>query len=428
MREKKPIKKWMKLDNAAKIYPAARSVGWMSVFRLSAILTEKIDPEILKEAERRTALRFPSMCQKLKKGLFWYYLEEITESPVPEKDVKNPCASFDFRERNGYMFRVRYHENRIALEVFHVLTDGTGGLVFLKTLIAEYLELKYGVKIPRDDSILDVNEKPKKEEIEDSHVRYARGKTLKRDMEKAYRQKGEREEKGYTNVVTAIMDTENLRNTAKKYGATVTEYLTAALVLSFHEIQTREKKAKEKVLPVRICVPVNLRKFYNSKTMRNFAQFVNVGVDYSLGEASFEEILKQVKCEMGLLASERMLNAKFSANVRDEKNKFMRLVPLFIKNPVMKTIFKLNGDRTSSTTLSNLGLVTLPDEMSKYITRFDFMLGALSRNPSAFASISYNGVTTVNMVRSIKNSEAEKNFCRFLVKDGVHVKVESNSL
>ena len=131
--------KWMKLDNAAKIYPVSRSRRWMAVFRLSAQLTEPVDPVILRGALTRTLRRFPSFSQRLRRGFFWYYLEHIEGSPLVEQDVNNPCAPIQFQKNDGFMLRVRYHDSRIAVEFFHVLTDGSGALCFLQTMVAEYL-------------------------------------------------------------------------------------------------------------------------------------------------------------------------------------------------------------------------------------------------------------------------------------------------
>ena len=40
----------MTLDNAAKIFPAARTRTWSNVFRLSATMREEVDPAILQAA------------------------------------------------------------------------------------------------------------------------------------------------------------------------------------------------------------------------------------------------------------------------------------------------------------------------------------------------------------------------------------------
>ena len=80
---------WMKLDNAAKIYPAAKRKGWINFFRLSATLCENVDPEVLRSAINTVHRRFPSICARLRHGLFWYYLEETLEAPTLREE--GPC-------------------------------------------------------------------------------------------------------------------------------------------------------------------------------------------------------------------------------------------------------------------------------------------------------------------------------------------------
>ncbi|MEG1180938.1 MAG: hypothetical protein RSD39_02785, partial [Oscillospiraceae bacterium] len=151
----KRSKQWMQLDNAAKIYPASMRRNWNALFRVSATLTETIDKGILEKALASTLCRFPSFSVRLRRGLFWYYLEHNEGIPAVEEDVCNPCVRMRFKENNDFLFRVRYYQNRIAVEIFHVIADGTGGLCFLQTLVAEYIRLRYGGAVPRSKCILD---------------------------------------------------------------------------------------------------------------------------------------------------------------------------------------------------------------------------------------------------------------------------------
>jgi len=425
MSRKKSSRAWMKLDNAAKIYPAALSwFGWMSIFRLSAELDEKVDADILDAALQRVKKRFPSMCVRLKKGLFWYYLDEIKSPPRVQQDVKNPCGRMDFRKRNGYMFRVRYYENRIAVEFFHVLTDGTGATIFLKTLVAEYLKLKYGTDVPRGKDILDCSEAPKPEETEDSFLRYARKATVSIGDEEAWHIKGTKTNAGGLHIVTAMMSATQLKEKARSYGATVTEYLLAHLLLALAQLQKETQKRPR--LPVKVNVPVNLRKFYGSSTLRNFANYMNIGIYPMLGDYTFEETLAAVKHQIGIMGTEKIQNGRFSSNVSTERNFLLRITPLFLKEPVMKLAFLINGDRLSTTIFSNLGKMDLPEAMAKRVRRVDFMLGPQSKNPTACACITLGDTCCLNLTRYIRQSDAERIFLTRLVKDGIHVKVESN--
>ena len=413
----------MRLDNAAKIYPPSRSrSGWMAMFRVSAEFCEKIDPDLLEKALVRTIKRFPTMALRLRRGLFWYYLEKIDAFPKVIPDSIDPCAPIDFKKNNGYMFKVRYYENRIALEFFHVLTDGTGGVTFLLTLCAEYISEKYGVSVPRGGMILDTGDEPSKDETEDAFPKFARSVGESRAEKAAYRFRGT-PVSDYPRVTTGLISASQLKAKAKEHGATVTEYLLARMTLAIAEISGKKKIKK----PIYVCVPVNLRKFYPTNTLRNFSSFVNVGIDPILGEYSFDEAIREISSQLRYTTSEKRLNARFSSNVHSEQNKLIRALPLPVKNFAMKIAYKYSGDRTSSTTLSNLGLVTLPEEMERFITRLDFMIGPLSKNPFVCACITYKDTLSFNVVRRIEEPDFERSFFTSLVKDGIHVKIESNS-
>ena len=419
-------KKWMKLDNAAKIYPAAKRRKWKALFRLSAELTEDIDPDVLAQAQKSTLSRFPGFALKLKRGVFWYYLEQIDEQPDISQDIGYPCAHMDFRENKGFMFRVRYYRRRIAVEIFHALTDGTGGSCFLKTLVAEYLRIKYGAKIPRDREILDCSQAPAAEETEDAYLKYAKNVRRTRREPNAYHIKGTQESEGFVNIITGIIPVNEAIREAKQKGVSLTELLTSVMIIAADKIQRRTHKAEHHLKQVKISVPINMRRFYPSNTMRNFSMFVNPGIDPRYGHYSYDEVLSAVHHYMRSEVTEKLLGAKISTNVRSETNKVLRVTPLFIKNVAMKFTFKLVGDRKATTTISNLGVVNLPPEMAQYVTRMDFILGPPSENRVACAVLTYNGNLVMNFTRTIKESMLEREFFRYMVGLGIPVKVESN--
>ncbi len=422
----KTHKKWMKLDNAAKIYPAAKKRSWKALFRLSADLSEEIDPAVLADALTSTLARFPGFALKLKRGLFWYYLEYNEGQPDIKQDQAYPCVHMDFEENKGFMFRVLYYKRRIAVEVFHALTDGTGGLCFLKTLVAEYLRIKNGADIPRDNEILDCNVAPADDETEDAYIKYAKNVKRTRREPNAYFIKGTKESDGFVNVITGIMPVDDVISRAKDKGVSLTDYITAALIMAVDKLQRKSVKNVKHMKPVKICIPINLRRFYPTNTMRNFASYVNPGIDPKYGTYSFDEVLTAVHHYMRSEVTEKLLNAKISTNVRSETRPVLRVTPLFIKNIAMKLTFNLVGDRKSSTSISNLGNVKLPPQMAQYVTRMDFILGPLSRNQIVCGALTYNGKLIMNFVRTIKESTLEREFFRFLVRLGVPVKMESN--
>ena len=415
----------MPLDNAAKIYPAAKGKRSPSMFRLSMELTEEIDKDILASALKSTLVRMPSFSQHLKRGFFWYYLEHHKDSPPIWPDIKNPCVYLNVDENMGYQFRVGYYRKRIAVDFFHVLTDGTGGMSFLKTLVAEYITLKYGASIPRDNGILDCKDTPREEEYEDSFLKYAKPVRISRLESPAYHIKGTREEYGIIHITTGIMPLDEIHSKAKQYGATINEFLTAALILSIYKIQQSENHPIRKRQAVKVSIPINLRKHFYSRTLRNFTSYVNLGITPPLGNYTLEEIISIIKHGMALEASKKMLTARFSTNVASERNTFIKIAPLFIKNPIMKLVYLMIGDRYNSATLSNLGLVSLPEEMGKYVERVSFMLGA-GINPVSCSCVSFNNNLCFNITRTIEESLLEREFFTLLINQGISVVLESN--
>lgn len=418
----------MKLDNAALIYPATMNRNWTALFRLSATLTEPIDEDILEVALKRTLRRLPWFSFRLKRGLFWFYLERSDGAPRIEPDVGNPCVRMRLKENDGFCMRVRYYKNRIAVEFFHVLTDGTGGLVFLQTLVAEYLRIFCGANIPRNNRVLDCTEPPRPQEAEDSFSAYSGTITQSRKEVKAYHINGTDERGGFVHIITGSMDADVVLQKAREKGVTVTEYLTAVLILSVDAIQRRRVAHMHRLKPVKICVPINLRNVFPSETLRNFANYVNPGIDPRLGTYTFDETLNIVHHFMAMEVTKKLLNAKITTNVRTEQNAILRLTPLFIKNAAMKYVYSQVGDAISSTSLSNLGVTRLPEEMAQYVRRMDFILGPLADNRVCAAALTYNGRLRVNFTRTIAEPALEREFFTRLVKLGIHVKIQSNQM
>ena len=417
---------WMKLDNAALIYPATMNRNWTALFRVSATLSEPVDEEVLTRAFARALGRFPSLDVRLKRGAFWFYLEKGDVPPRIEQDVGNPCVRMQLSESGGYGLRVRFYKKRIAVEFFHVLTDGTGGMQFLKTLVAEYLRIRYGAAIPSENGVLDCDAPADAAETEDSFSRCSGGVTQSRRESKAYHITGTDEADGFIHITSGSLDAEELRQKAKEKGASVTEYLTAVMLLSVDAIQRRRIPVCARYKPVKICVPINLRRFFPSRTVRNFSSYVNPGFDPRLGEYSFDEALRITHHFMAMEVTPKLLSAKVTTNVRTQENPVLRIMPLFIKNAAMKLVYTQVGDAVSSTCLSNLGVAELPAAMQPYVERMDFILGPLAENRVCAGALTYRGRLRINFTRTIEEPMLEKEFFTRLVGLGFHVLLESN--
>ena len=418
--------RWMRLDNAAKIYPAAKRRNWNNFFRISATLTEPIDTAVLASALDVTARRFPSIAVRLRRGVFWYYLEEIPKTPSIQPEKSCPLAHAPFHEVRQCAFRVLVYKNRVAVEFVHALTDGTGALVFVKTLLAEYLSEKYGLSVPAEKGVLGRLEEPSPEELEDSFARYAGDVTASRAESTAYHLSGTPERDGYKNLVTMMIPAEKLRACAKKHGVSVTELLCAAMMQAIGELQAEKVPNVRHRKPVKVLIPVNLRNLFPSRSLRNFASYITPEIDPRMGDCSFSELCSLVHHKMGLENNRRTMRAKFAANVASERSPILRVMPLFIKNIAMKAVFDAVGECKSCLCLSNLGRVELPEVMVPYVQRMDFIIGVQARAPHDCGVVTWGDTVYINCIRSIQEPELEYRFYRVLHRLGLPVKVESN--
>lgn len=416
---------WLRLDNAAKLYPAVKTKNWCNVFRLSVTVNEKIDSDILQSALNVTVKRFPSISMKLCKGLFWYYLE-AADAPkvIPEKPY--PCSKMTPYDLKKCAFRVLYYECRIAVEFFHSLTDGNGGLIFLKTLLAEYLSQKNNIKISFENGVLDCTETPNQSEFEDSFLKYDGFVSYPRSESTAYQVHGTKEKNGFNNVITGIVNLNDALAAAKKYGVSLTAFLVSIMILSIQQIQNKEIHNKRKQKPIKILIPVNLRNYFKSNSLRNFVLYITPGIDANMGDFDFDEIVHIVHHQMKLLLTEKQMRARITANVKAERNKFLKFMPLFVKNMGLKLMFSFAGEKKSCITMSNLGAVSVPEQMENSIKRFDFTLGVQYTGSNNCGILSYKDELYINMIRNIEESELERLFFTNLVKMGIAVSVESN--
>ncbi|MBO7303611.1 MAG: alpha/beta hydrolase fold domain-containing protein [Clostridia bacterium] len=418
--------RWMSLDNAAKIYPAARSARWTNVFRLSATLKEDVDRRVLQSAIDVTVRRFPSIAVRLRRGAFWYYLEEIAHAPTVTDEKSYPLVRMPFDDIRSCAFRVIVYKKRIAVEFFHALTDGNGGLVFLKSLVAEYLTQKYGISIPATDGVLDRIEIPSEEELVDCFPKYAGKVAATRRDSNSYRIYGTAEPDRYSNVTTFMIKSKSLLELAHKYNVTVTAVLVAALIKAAIGLQNEDVQHLKLQKPIKVLVPCDLRRMYNTRTLRNFALYATPGIDPRLGEYSFGEICDIVYRQMKLEITPKIMSARIKTNVKDEENMFLKLTPLFLKNIVMKAVFEMVGEKKSMLTLSNLGVVTMPEIMREYVERMDFVLSVQSRAPYNVGALSYGDTTNISIIRNIKEARLESALYKTLRQEGIAVKVESN--
>jgi NRPS condensation-like uncharacterized protein len=418
--------RWLPLDNSAKIYPPARNQRWSNIFRVSATLTETVDKEVMHSALDITIRRFPSIAVRLRRGFFWYYLEQLSEVPEFKEESSYPLTPMSKEEMRKCAFRIIIYKRRVAVEIFHSITDGNGALVFLKSLVAEYLQQKYGVYVPAENGVLGRLEEPSEAEMEDSYQKYIGNTQASLRANDAWRPMGTPEAHGFSHLTCLELPVKDVLAKAHEYGVSLTAFLCAAMMQALQNMQEEKVPNIRKRKPIKVFIPVNLRGLFKSSSLRNFVLYAIPEILPKLGKYEFDEICKAVHHQMALEITPKQMSMKIATNTACEKIWAFKVMPLFIKNIAMKAVFNSVGERKSCLAFSNLGAVKLPEVMNEYVERMDFILGVQATAPYDCAMLSFKDKLYINFIRNIRESELEYHFYCVLRDLGLPVTVQSN--
>ena len=418
-------RQWYKLDNAAKIFPGQNTSSYSNVFRLSATLKEKVDPVLLEKALEAVMPRFPSFDVRMRNGVFWHYLEKNPNSVPPVMpDSANPCIRIKWKENKGYLIRVFYYEKRVSVEFYHVITDGFGASRFFMTLLAVYLRLK-GADIPCGGMVLDINERPAISEQEDAYLKFVKSKAKAKRVEKfAYQAKGKRLPKHLTTVTTGYMPVDVIKTKAKEQGVTITEYIAGLLVWVMYNLQKQERFDRQKNIGVQI--PVNVRQFFKTDTLRNFMLCYSFQIDPKMGEYTFPEILKQLSLYIRYINNEKTVQSMMNGNAAIEQNPIMRIIPSVLKDFGINMLYRVTGEKATSSLISNIGAMQAPPEMSEHIDKMSLVLARGMVNAARCGAVSYNGTLALSVTNIYESTRVQREIFTTLVKLGIPVKIESN--
>ncbi|MDQ0174929.1 alcohol acetyltransferase [Bacillus chungangensis] len=416
--------RWYKIDHAGKIFRAVAKGANTSVFRVSMIMNEPVNAKRLQEAVDLVIKRFPTLAVELHQGVFWDFLSANENKLFIQKETKFPCYRIDAASNNGYLVRVLYFHRRISVEIFHSLTDGTGAVEFLKTLVYQYLCL-LGKNIEGEGLIMLPNEMPSNYEIEDSFKKYYQHVGSKRLKEpKAFHIKGTPFEPVGNNVIHGVVSASQLYRAAKQNNQTITEYLTSILLYAIYSQMMKYETIHN---PIKIAIPVNLRNMFPSKTMRNFFTVVNVGMNVS-NKPTFESLAKEVSVQLKEKTKKEYLYEGIARNIKYEKILAARFVPVFIKYIAMRHGFESFGENLKTITVSNLGNIKLPESMRKYIDSMEAVLYPTEKSPINCGICTVNDRLTITFSRSIVEADIIRYFFHFLTKRaGIDISVYSNN-
>ena len=413
--------KWSRLDNTANLFPVIATERMTNVYRLSLTLEEKIDPVILQQALDKILPLFDLMNVRLRTGAFWYYFE-TNRKPAPrvEKETEYPCRKMEPQLNNQYLFRVSYYKRRINLEVFHVLADGMGGVTFLKELACQYLRLAHPELCSR---VGDHLSEQTSLNTEDSYLKnFRKGQPKGYKSKPAFHMNGEKLKDGTFGVIQGYLPLDQVKRAAHERSVSINEYLAGVYAYSIYR-ECLHGAVSDK--PLVLCVPVNLRPYFESITTRNFFGMVGAAFEPDHEDYSRDEIEHIIVESLRAQINKENLEKLFSYNVSNQKNLMLRAVPLILKKIVMQWVYQVSA-RATTTTLTNLGVLKVDEEYQPYIRHFSAILSVSQGQNTKMTICSYGGEMVITFSSILKDVSVQKRFFRTLAEDGIQPAVESN--
>lgn len=412
--------KWHRLENASKIFPAIANEKDPKVFRLTCELKEQVNPEYLQQACDNTLELFPIYSSVLKRGMFWYFFEEKNFNYKVEEESETVHAPL-YLDNKSPLFRVIYYKRRIILEVFHALTDGIGASWFLRTLVAQYLNIMHDGRFSEEVEIAELGaslDEKMADSFTENYVKDNNAKTAIPTPRDIYILKGTRTKEYRTKVIEATMSVSDTLAVSRSYGTSLTIYLTAVLIHAIHSVMD----VKNSTRPINIHIPVNLRNLFYSKTSRNFFANMEIPFTFKTGNETLEDTIAYLNDAFVENLKEENAQLLLDKYVSLERNPIVRVLPLVLKDLVLKVAGRVNYG-TLSSLISNLGQIKMSDSFTPYIEKFTF--SASSSTPQ-ISACSFEDKLVVTFSSPFIETDVQKAFYRTLTDAGIEITLTAN--
>jgi len=455
-----------RLDNTAVIFPSVSSPDDPHVYRVTCILHDEVDPSLLQQALDAVLPHFAAFAVRMTRGFFWRHFEKNLGSPCVKKDDGALCVSFDLAQNDQPLFRILYLDNSISVEAFHSLTDGVGAVRFLEALSYKYCQLAYAPRLHRDhrfrlfglehaETSIDAYAQSTRMFKKERRAKAAKAGAAKAGAEKtiaeaagvqtakareeatetagtltteakaeateateaaeaaeaagvqtatenpkkaSFQLKGKLLGNCTSRMQTRMIPVETLKILSKRHGVTIGVYLTAAIAYALHEeFEVPEGET------LGICVPLNLRPVFGVETATNFFSSVTVNIPHRCF-SSFESVLCETRDQFSQRIAREKVMKPIADTVRLQNNRFVRLVPLELKDFVLRRVYRREM-RKRTTTFSNMGTFSVQEPFRPFIKGFTVIISTSSDEPMRFTACSYNGELALSCISKLKHED-----------------------
>lgn len=412
---------WYTIDTVGKLFPSVLSQNNSSFFRLTVVLKEPVQVNLFQEAVDTVRQRFSFFFVRLRKGVFWNYLESDNNPYVVEEETEAPCSPLKKAKIKNKLVRFLYYKNRLTIEMSHVISDGNGAFEILKAVLLVYFSLQ-GFEIDPENKILHIDEVPTIKDYENSFTRYTQNAKAQKEFNRAKRASGKKEVKrAYqirgtapaikgTNAITGLVSASALKTCAKAHGTTINGYVISLLMYSLFSVQIKYGRNKK---PISVALPVNLRRHFPSSTLRNFFAVPNIAYKCT-PETTLADIIEQVNAQMSEVLTKENFQDEINRHSALADSTLTNLIPLNLKHPIIKAGFFLFGESKKTITLSNMGAAQFPKDIEKFIEHTEAILYPTALSPINCALSSVHDVLSITFSLAIVETDIVRCFFTLL--------------
>ena len=412
---------WYKLDNAAKIIPSTAVGADTRVFRLCCELKEEVDRDVLQQALDDAVREYPHFQCYLKRGLFWYYLEQTPVKAVVTEENLPALSALYVPGRKTLLFRVNYFKRRINLEVYHAISDGAGAFQFFRQIVCNYLQQKH--QLPADQELQNTGSYADK--ADDAFRYFYQKQKHSRALKQIYggkkpavQMRGTKDENLNIHMLEGVVSVKQFLDLCHRYHTTLAVLTTAIMI----EAVIGATRVSERRKPVVVTVPVNLRNYFPTRSTRNFFGVITVSYDCGLYDGTLESILEEVKKSYADQLQEDQIIRTMNTYSALERNWALKVLPLQVKDLGIQG-FNYLRLKEVTTSVSNVGRLVMPEALTPYIDHF---AGFMSTQRGQMVVVSFEDKLVFGITSAFKRHNVMMNFFRKLGELGLQVELATN--
>lgn len=397
------MSKTYEMDGVSLLFPALGG----HLYRMTAVFNENVDSKKLRKAIANLADAFPIMFTHLDKTFSGYIHRKANDYDVivdGEKWINTPSLTDTVKPS----FRVYVDKNLFSVDFFHGNADGHIANAFMSALVDSYCALL-------ENKVMPVLPVPSDFDLEDPYdVFYRKSKTNNVLEKPSYELKLKKEPYEYHRLACFEMDINEVKSFTKKYGCSINDFLCAIYYKAIIDATSAKNSKKD----VTLSIGIDLRKFYDCNTHRNFDYYCNIRFNESC-KNSFDNTIKTIRHQVKNALKAKNVMSGVGVVHNTAHNPIVKYSPRVLKDFVVKNCYHAVYDTGITSTISNIGYHKVSDDSKKHLKRMELYLNIFDEKVNA-AAVGCKDKLTLNLTYNSKDKTIDEALGKIIKSFGIN--------